>query len=245
MRNPKLRESSPPLPVSRKEVVVETLRKSILSGELRAGHRLNLDEIASALNVSRMPVREALKQLENEGLVTIYPHRGVEVSELSGSDVAQIFGIRIVLEQKAVELAIPRLTEGDLVEMKALLERMDQSGSHGLKWIKLNERFHHTINIASGWPRLVSTIEIQRVNVERYVRAYVRMQGYERPQEQHWALYKACYDRDAAKAKIVIDEHFQDTADRLITELRKAETQRKQDVPVSALSGENLSIAED
>ncbi|MDN5926333.1 MAG: GntR family transcriptional regulator [Hyphomicrobiales bacterium] len=228
MNAQRLREFSPALPASRKDVVVETLRKSILSGGLRAGHRLNLDEIAIELNVSRMPVREALKQLESEGLVTIFPHRGVAVSELSARDVEEIFGIRIVLEQKAAELAIPRLGREDLAEMEALLGRMDQSGSHGPKWIKLNEKFHHTINSASGWPRLVSMIEIQRVNVERYVRAYVRMQGYERPQEQHWSLFRACCDRDVEKAKAVIGEHFRDTADRLITELREAETRREE-----------------
>jgi DNA-binding GntR family transcriptional regulator len=239
----RLREFSPALPASRKDVVVETLRKSILSGGLRAGHRLNLDEIADELNVSRMPVREALKQLESEGLVTIYPHRGVAVSELNAEDVEEIFGIRIVLEQKASELAIPRLGLADLAEMEALLDRMDQNGSHGPKWIKLNEKFHHTINNASGWPRLVSMIEVQRVNVERYVRAYVRMQGYERPQEQHWALFRACRDRDVTKAKAVISEHLQDTADRLISELRKTESLREENADPEP-SGKNSSVAE-
>ncbi len=101
------------LPPRRTEALVDILRSHILTGELPPGQRLNLDEIAQQSGVSRMPVRDALKQLEAEGLVNIYPQRGIEVSALNIEDITQLFGIRIVLEQKAVELAIPRLTSED------------------------------------------------------------------------------------------------------------------------------------
>src|SRR6266568_2291265 len=91
------------LPPRRTEALIDVLRGHILSGELAPGQRLNLDEIAEQSGVSRMPVRDALKQLEAEGLVNIYPQRGIEVSALNVDDITQMFGIRIVLEQKAVE----------------------------------------------------------------------------------------------------------------------------------------------
>jgi DNA-binding FadR family transcriptional regulator len=69
------------------------------------------------------------------------------------------------------------------------------------------------------------------------------MQGYERPQEQHWALFRACRDRDVTKAKAVISEHLQDTADRLISELRKTESRREENANPEP-SGKNSSVAE-
>jgi DNA-binding GntR family transcriptional regulator len=204
---------------SRKDAVAGALRESIVSGDLPAGSRLDLDEIASRVGVSRMPVREAIKQLEAEGLVTIYPHRGVEVSQLDIADIEEIFDIRIVLETRAAELAIPQLTEDDFAAIEAILKRMDRPDISGKTWRDLNQRFHHTINEASGSPRLVAMIEGLRINVERYVSAYLAMRGYEHPQKQHWALLKACRDRDVSRAKEIIKEHFTDTARMLVAAL--------------------------
>jgi DNA-binding GntR family transcriptional regulator len=209
------------LPSSRRDLVAEALRESILTGERPAGSRINLDEVAQDFGVSRMPVREALMQLATEGLVTTYPHRGVEVSQLDVADVEEIFGIGLLLEQGAAERAIPRLTNAEFDDMLSTLERMDQLVGRGKTWIELNRKFHRTVNAASGWPRLVSMIEMLDANVERYVRAYVEMVGYSLPQKQHWALYKACRARDIERAKAVISEHFQDTAKQLVAELKK------------------------
>jgi DNA-binding GntR family transcriptional regulator len=223
------------LPLSRKDVVIETLRESILSGDRAAGSRLNLDEIAEELGVSRMPVREALKQLEAEGLVTIYPHRGVEVSQLAIGEIEEIFEIRTLLEQKAVEKAIPNLSQSDLDEMKAILTRMDDILGDRAEWMELNTRFHNVMNAACGWPRLIEMINILRVNVDRYLRTYWRVLGYEKPQAQHWALYKACCERDTEGAKVIVGEHFKSTSAALLYELGedhtgaspKAPTQRR------------------
>jgi DNA-binding GntR family transcriptional regulator len=204
---------------SRKDAVVTALRESILASELPAGSRLNLDEIADRIGVSRMPVREAVKQLEAEGLVTIYPHRGIEVSRLDIADIKEIFDIRIVLETRAVELAIPRLTEMELDSIETILTRMDHPGTTGKAWREQNQKFHHAINVASGSPRLVSLIEGLRANVERYVRAYLAMRGYDHPQRQHHALFAACRSRDIPKAKTILRKHFADTSRMLVAAL--------------------------
>jgi DNA-binding GntR family transcriptional regulator len=199
------------------------LRESILAGERPAGSRLNLDEIAEELGVSRMPVREALKQLETEGLVTIYPHRGVEVSELTLDDIEEIFGIRTLLEQKAVARAIPNLTPSDLELMHETLVQMDALSGHGGEWMELNSRFHSTINKRCRWPRLIEMINILRRNVESYLRTYWRVMGYQKPQQQHWALYEACRTKDIAAAEAILAEHFADTFKSLLSALRDAE----------------------
>jgi DNA-binding GntR family transcriptional regulator len=212
---------------SRKDAVVAALRESILSSDLPAGSRLNLDEIADRIGVSRMPVREAVKQLQAEGLVTIYPHRGIEVSRLDVGDIEEIFDIRIVLETRAAELAVPRLTEAELDAIEATLDRMDRPGTTGKTWRDLNHKFHHAINVASGSPRLVALIESLRVNVERYVSAYLAMRGYEHPQRQHRALLAACRERDVDEAKAIIREHFADTARMLAAALSGDQAERR------------------
>ena len=207
--------------LSRTDAVAETLRELILSSELRAGQRLNLDIIAEQLGVSRMPVREAVKQLEGEGLVTIYPHRGIEVSRLDIADIEEIFDLRVLLEARAVELAVPRLTKGDLDVMEAALTRMDRADVSAKVWMDQNRIFHEVVNVACGSSRLVALIASLRGNVERYIRAYLTVRGREHPQRQHHELFEACRAGDAPRAVEVISAHVGDTARMLVAALQK------------------------
>jgi DNA-binding GntR family transcriptional regulator len=209
---------------SRTEAVVSSLRNAIVEGRLKAGQKLNLDDLARQFGVSRMPVRDALKLLESEGLVRIFPHRGVEVSTLDRDDIEELFGLRQVLEQTAASRAIDRLETTHLATMKTLLREMDSLGDNDDSWLDLNTRFHAVLNEASGWPRLVKMIGVLRVNVERYVRVYVTQLGRARPQAQHWALYEACLARDADAARTVIAEHLNDTAAALLRTLPRPES---------------------
>lgn len=207
-----------PLP-SRTEAVAAGLRAAIVGGRLRAGQKLNLDELARQFGVSRMPVRDALKLLESEGLVRIYPYRGIEVSTLNPDDIDELFGLREVLEQTAAARAIERLTPDALDRMESLLRQMDGLGDDDDRWLALNAEFHAVLNDACGWPRLVEMIGQLRANVDRYVRAYVVGSGRARPQAQHWALVRACRTRDTDAARAVIAEHLRDTAAALLRTL--------------------------
>lgn len=206
-------------PASRTEAVVSNLRNAIVDGRLKAGQKLNLDDLAREFGVSRMPVRDALKLLESEGLVRIFPYRGIEVSTLNPNDIEELFGMRQVLEQTAAGRAIDRLEAAQLSTMEMLLREMDGLSDDDDRWLDLNTRFHAVLNEASGWPRLVEMIRVLRVNVERYVRVYLVQLGRARPQAQHWALYEACQARDADAAKAVIAEHLNDTAVGLLRNL--------------------------
>ena len=204
-------------PVSRKDAVLETLRRAITEGELAPGQRLDPASIAIQLRCSRMPVRDAIKELEAEGLVVSYPSRGTEVSRLERTDIEQIFGIRLALEKAALERAVLRMGEKDHGVLHELLLRMD--APLDLKdWLSLNEAFHGRINEASGWPRLVTQIERERRNIDRYVRVRVRIDGRKQPQREHWDLYQACIERDAAHACSVLEQHLNRTAQLLSDE---------------------------
>jgi DNA-binding GntR family transcriptional regulator len=208
------------VPSSRTELVVETLRASIVSSSLPAGSRLDLDKIASQIGVSRMPVREAVKRLEAEGLVTIYPHRGIEVAKLDANEIEEIFDLRIVLESHAITRAVPRLSQADLDTIETALRKMDRPGLSRAAWMDLNRRFHHAIYVACGSPRLLEFIDKLRLNVERYVRAYLELRGYEHPQQQHHRIFDACRARDAQAAGETLVEHLSDTSRLLLQALQ-------------------------
>ncbi|QRG04600.1 GntR family transcriptional regulator [Xanthobacter dioxanivorans] len=197
---------------SRKDVVLGVLRDAIVEGRLAPGARLEPDRIALELGCSRMPVREALKGLEAEGLVTCYPFRGTEVSQLRADEVEELFAMRIALEGLALTRAVPGLTGDELGKMRELLLAMDDPAQRE-GWRALNQKFHSILNGACGWPRLIEQIDVLRRNVERYVRIWVDIGGTEVPQRQHWALYEACRARDVARAQAVLEEHFRSTAE--------------------------------
>ncbi|WP_082653303.1 GntR family transcriptional regulator [Aureimonas sp. AU22] len=206
--------------VSRKDAVLRILRGAITDGRLAPGERLDQNELAERFGVSRMPVREALKQLQVEGLVVVYPRRGVEVARLDPSTIVEMFEVRIALEQLALSRGVPLLKSASLDEMEEVLIQMDGllgEPSADDPWMTLNGRFHALANGASEWPHLLETISQYRSNVERYVRSYFHHGGRAQSQDEHWQLLRACRERDVPKAQAVIALHLRNTAVTLTT----------------------------
>lgn len=209
---------------TRVDAVVEVLHAAILDGRLPPGTRLNQDRLAQELGVSRMPIREALKQLEMRGLVVLHPYRGAEVSQLSADDVEEIFEMRIALESVAIRRAVPLLKPEHFTELEQILTAMDKAMGNPREWLRLNTRFHATIYRASGWRQLLQTIDELRHNVERYLRLYVSLLGFHEPQEQHWAILEACRARDTQRAEALTHHHLRQTEQLLIQHLRALPT---------------------
>ena len=101
------------------EFIANVLRNAILQGQYKAKQPLRQDQIAEELGVSKIPLREALVQLKAEGLVSFMPNRGAVITELSAKEVDEIFSMRIVLETKALERAIPNLRPADFIRAKS------------------------------------------------------------------------------------------------------------------------------
>jgi len=135
-------------------LVAEVLREAILRGVLKGGQPLPQDELAARFGLSRIPIREALRQLEGEGLVTVYPHRGAVVSELSGEELQEMCEIRIALETAAVRLAIPHLDGETLSRAEAILTATDRETDVVAHWSKNNWTFHSTLYMPAHRPRL-------------------------------------------------------------------------------------------
>ena len=146
---------------TKQEFVHRTLREAILKCELAPGERLVIDELARRLEVSSIPVREALQLLQSEGLVTTVPHVGATVAPLSRESVAEVFTVMEGLEIVATRAAAQRASEEDLDALQELVALMDHALSRGAheQWAELNTRFHLAISRLTGMPLLQEMME--------------------------------------------------------------------------------------
>lgn len=137
--------------------VCSVLRKAILKSELKAGEKLVQAELADKIGVSRMPIREALRTLELEGLVTIEPHKGAVVKSISKKDIEELYELRVILEPLALMKSMPHFTEEDL----QLLDQCYQGmiSTTGEAYIELNKKFHQILLYRCDSRRLLSFIE--------------------------------------------------------------------------------------
>jgi DNA-binding GntR family transcriptional regulator len=215
VRAAKLSKSSAP------DVVRDGLRKAIFDGDLVAGTQLRQDEIASRFGTSRIPVREALRQLESEGLVTLHPNRGAAVSSVSLEDVLELLEIRIGLECRALKLAIPNMVGSDFDFAAEILRGYDEE-PEPQKWGEMNWRFHETLYAPCHRPKLLSMIESNYGHVGRFVRLQVSMAaGKEQPNRDHWAILDACRAGDVSKAVKLLEEHIVHTQKSLMAAMRR------------------------
>ena len=127
---------------SKKDYVYETLRRRILEGELEPGARLVIDELASSLGVSPIPVREALQQLNADGYVVIQPYIGVKVAEIHTESIFEIFAILEAMEVISGRAACERMTDHELDELSGMIEEMEKLTGHPEAWSHGNQRFH-------------------------------------------------------------------------------------------------------
>lgn len=138
--------------------VVQMLSAAILAGKYRPGDRLNESQIARELNISRIPVREALSQLQEQGLVQNRERRGMFVTNISAEEVLQISSLRLILETEALRLAKARMTPEIQAELEAIVAQMESRDGDLLDAAALDLRFHRALWRASGNPYLERTL---------------------------------------------------------------------------------------
>lgn len=191
------------------ELVATILREAILRGIFRGGQPLHQEEIATQLGVSRLPVREALRQLEQEGLVVYRLNRGAIVSELSAAEVQEIYEIRSSLENTALRLALPQMTADTFRQAATILDSTDKETNVG-RWGELNREFHLTLYAPARRPRLLSLITTFHRNADRYLRMeMVVLQYKERSQQEHRRILEACQQRDTSTAVTLLTQHIE------------------------------------
>ena len=202
------------------DVVAQALREAILHGFYDAGQPLRQDEIAATLQVSKIPVREALRRLEAEGLVVFYANRGATVAPLRSDEAQEIAEIRIALETLALRLALPNLTLRDLRHARGILDDLD--GEHdSAKWGALNRDFHQSLYAPARRPQLLALITTQHRRFDRYMRVVLAaMQHQHQSQMEHHTLLDACEQRNGTTAARVLEQHIAGAAQILVVQLQ-------------------------
>jgi len=144
-------------PRSIEDEIISRLRDAIVSGQFPPGTHLNESEIAKQMEVSRIPIREAIKKLEQEGLVVRQPNKGVYVISFTEQDVRETFSLRARLESMAFEWAIPNITNEDLAQLRALVKEQETAIAERRydELARLDMRFHELICLKAGHSRLL------------------------------------------------------------------------------------------
>ena len=195
-------------PRTASEFVQRALRAAILDGRIPPGTPLRQEALAAAFDVSRMPVREALRQLEAQALLEFTPHKGAVVAEISAQDQADTYLIRRALEPVAFARSIPHLTRDDLDRAEDLIADMDREPDYG-RLGELNRRFHMSLYARADSPKLLRLVERQLVEFDRYLRFHLAMLGRDRmSQDDHIAMVRAATDQDIATAIKVLQCHI-------------------------------------
>jgi DNA-binding GntR family transcriptional regulator len=193
--------------------VADKLRDQIIRGEIPEGTQLRQDAIATQYQVSRIPVREALRQLDAEGLISIVPNRGAVVPALSPDDVEELFSIRALLEPEVLKLSIPHLTEEDFSEADAVLQKYVnelQRDDHVSAWGRLNWQFHSILYSRANQPRFMAVIRNVNNSGERYTRLQLYLtHGIKRANEEHHQILELCRHRDVTAACNLLRQHIQ------------------------------------
>jgi DNA-binding GntR family transcriptional regulator len=201
---------------TRERFVTDQLRDAILKGYLKPGQRLDQGEIAERLNVSRSPVREALRTLAAEELVRVYPHRGAAVAEFSREELEEIYFLRGTLEGMAIRLAVSKMDDTRIAKLREILEKLDDTTDLD-RWLDLNREFHNVIYQAIDRPRLISLIQHLRNISAPYTRHYIALPEYMKvTQEGHWHILQALIDQDGVRAQEETQKHLKVISDGVL-----------------------------
>ncbi|MFN7928100.1 MAG: GntR family transcriptional regulator [Blastocatellia bacterium] len=193
--------------------VAERLREKILRGEFGAGEPLRQHAIADEFAVSRIPVREAFRQLEAEGLIQIQDHRGAIVTALSPEEIEELFEMRAALESVTLRRAVPQLTAEDIERAEQAL----QAYEHALHeetdidvWGELHWQFHSILYAASHRSRSLALIQTLNTNADRYIRLHILFshEAHRHAQDEHRAILELCRQRKAKAASQLLEQHI-------------------------------------
>lgn len=205
-----------------RDVVFNTLRQAILTGELKPGERLMEIHLADRLGVSRTPIREAIRKLELEGLVVMIPRKGAQVARITEKNLKDVLEVRRALDMLAVKLACSRM---DDEYKKQLREACDEFArvvkNNNTKDItEADVRFHDIINKATGNDRLIQLVNNLAEQMYRYRLEYIKDAAYHnRLVAEHEEIYSAIMDGDEEKAAKAVVLHIDNQEETIIKHL--------------------------
>lgn len=197
-------------PPTAQQAALKEIRRWILSGRLKPGDQVVQDVVATELRVSVVPVREALKTLESEGLLVHAPHRGFFVTELSRDELLELCDVRSTLETMAVQKSVPQLTAADIDSMRGLIAAMEQADRDQdvVRMINLDRAFHFTVFDAAGMDQLKRIIAIAWDQSDPYRAVFfANPTNRVNDHKDHRKILAALRKRDTARVVLLLDEH--------------------------------------
>lgn len=187
------------------------LRADIADGRLLPGEPLRQEELASRFGTSRIPVREALRTLQAEGLVDYSPNRGATVAIVTDAEIQEMLEVRIALETHALRLATPNAADADIAAARAILAEYDAAPSPE-SWSAMNWRFHWALYLPCECRRLLDAIERNFKHFSTAARTKISaLAGKDRPQREHHRLLDLVQRGRAEDAVALLTEHIRDT----------------------------------
>ena len=206
---------------SASSIVFDALRKAIIEGQLEEGEPLRQDEIARLFNTSRIPVREAISRLEEQGLVKTKRYKGAVVAGLSSKETAEIFDLRALLEPEIIRTAVPNMTK-DLLESAREKCAAFTASKDPMEWGDLNRDFHETLYNASELKFFIEIADNAIDRVDRQIRAQLVMSnGMERASREHFGILEACEQGKADLAAQLIKDHILGAKQSLLKHISK------------------------
>ncbi len=209
-----------------RDVVFKTLREAILRGDLKPGERLMELQLAAKLGVSRTPIREAIRMLQQEGLAVTIPRRGAEVAAMTEKDMEDVLQVREALEILAVQLASEKITKEQIAELEERLKAFEQAVETAeVKQIAQSDiDFHDLIYTAAENPRLVVLLNNLREQIYRYRVEYLKDEkNYPRLIEEHRQIVQGLKERNEQYVVEMTKKHMDNQANAVRNIIRQQE----------------------
>ena len=206
-----------------RDVVFKTLRQGILTGELKPGERLMEIHLANKLGVSRTPIREAIRKLELEGLVTMIPRRGAEVAQITEKSMKDVLEVRKVLDNLSVELACERITEEEKEQLRNACIDFEEAVKSGdfARVAKTDVAFHDIIIAATRNIRLSQMVNNLAEQMYRYRFEYIKDSSqHARLVREHEEIYLGIVEGNREKALAAIEAHIDNQEKAVLNQIR-------------------------
>ena len=194
-----------------RDVVFNTLREAILRGDLVPGERLMELQLAAKLGVSRTPIREAIRMLEQEGLAITIPRKGAIVAGMTEKDMQDVLEIREALEELSVQVACDKITDEEIEKLQKNMKNFEHSLKTGdlKKMAQADVEFHDVIYQATDNPKLISMLNNLREQMYRYRVEYLKNpENHEQLLKEHEAIYRGIVEQDKAVVTEMIRKHI-------------------------------------
>ena len=206
-----------------RDVVFKTLRQAILTGDLKPGERLMEIHLANKLGVSRTPIREAIRKLELEGLVTMVPRRGAQVAQITEKSLSDVLEVRRALDELAVELACLRITDEEKEKLKEACADFEKAVvTRDIRAIaKADVVFHDIIFQSTGNERLSQLVNNLAEQMYRYRYEYIKDdKRHDVLVNEHRKIYDSILQGDIPSAKEAIRVHIENQEKSIIHQIR-------------------------